>query len=194
MLALGMFTLGRVLSWAVTASTLVGAVAVILMMLQIVADVLLKNILSWPIPLTSVFVANYYMVIVAYIPLALTERMSRHISVELLFRHLSAQAQRWLGALVCLFAGTVAACIAWELWFEAMKKARVGSFIVEQSLAMPIWPSYFVLPIGFGLLAALLFYRVLVMVTGLSSGLGEEPMDAAPPEQQYADTDHRSGE
>jgi len=189
-----MFALGRVLSWAVTASTLVGAVAVILMMLQIVADVLLKNLISWPIPLTSVFVANYYMVIVAYMPLALTERLSRHISVELLFRHLSARWQRWLGALVCLFAGTVAAAIAWELWFEAMKKARVGSFIVEQSLAMPIWPTYFVLPIGFGLFAALLFYRVLVMVTGLASGLGEEPMDAAAPDQLAAGSERRSGE
>ncbi|MFC3226254.1 TRAP transporter small permease [Marinibaculum pumilum] len=172
-----MTLLGRILSWAVTASTMVGAVAVILMMLQIVADVLLKNILSWPLPLTSIFVANYYMVIAAYLPLALTEKLARHISVEILFRYLSARWQRWVGGTVCLFAGIVAAGIAWELWFEAMKRARAGTFIVEQSIVMPIWPTYFVLPVGFGLLALVLFYRFAGTVTGLAGGLGEVPLD-----------------
>lgn len=189
-----MLLLGRFLSWLVTASTVVGAVAVILMMLQIVADVLLKNIISWPIPLTSVFVANYYMVIVAYLPLALTERLSRHISVELVFRHLSAQWQRWWGAVVCLVTGIITAGIAWELWFEAMKKARVGSYIVEQSLSMPTWPSYFVLPVGFGLFTLILFYRVAILVTGMASGLGEEPLESAAPDQQYAGGEQRPAE
>ncbi len=172
-----MTALGRILAWLVTASTLVGAVAVVLMMLQIVADVASKNLLAWPLPLTSIFVANYYMVIAAFLPLALTEKLARHISVEVVFRHLSARWQAWLGGAVCLFGGIVAAAIAWELWFEAMKRARVGTFIVEQSIAMPIWPTYFVLPLGFGLLALVLFYRVLVLVTGLAGGLGEAPLD-----------------
>lgn len=176
-----MFVLGRLLSWLVTASTMVGAVAVILMMLQIVADVLLKNILSWPVPLTSIFVANYYMVIAAYLPIALTEKLSRHISVELLFRHFSARWQRWMGGAVCLFSGIVCAAIAWELWFEAMKRLRVGTFIVEQAIVMPIWPSYFVLPIGFGLLALVLFYRFAGAVTGLASGLGEAAFETDSP-------------
>lgn len=173
-----MIALGRMLSWLVTASTVVGAVAVILMMLQIVADVVLKNLVSWPLPLTSIFVANYYMVIAAFLPLALTEKLARHISVELLFRYFSARWQKWLGAVVCLFGGIVAAAIAWELWFEAMKRARVGTFIVEQSIAMPIWPTYFVLPLGFGMLALVLFYRVLVAVTGMAGGLGEAALDS----------------
>ena len=56
---------------------------------------------------------------------------------------------------------------------------RVGTFIVEQGISMPTWPSYFVLPIGFGLLALILFYRMVIIVSGLTSGLGEEPMEGA---------------
>ena len=174
-----MNVLGRILAGIVTVSTMVGAVALILMMLQIVVDVFLKNIISWPLPLTSIFVANYYMVIVAFLPLGLAEKLSRHISVELLFQYFSSRWQHWLGGCICLFAGIVSAGVAWQLWGEAMKRLRVGTFIVEQSISMPTWPSYFVLPIGFGLLALILFYRTVIIVTGLASGLGEEPLEGA---------------
>ncbi len=171
--------LGRIISSLVIASTMLGAVALILMMLQIVADVVFKNIFSWPLPLTSIFVANYYMVIVAFLPLALAEKLSRHISVELLFQHFSSTWKRWVGGCICLFAGVVSAGVAWQLWWEALKRFRAGTFIVEQSISMPTWPSYFVLPIGFGLLALVLFYRTGIVVTGFSSGLHEEPLDGA---------------
>lgn len=172
-----MFVFGRLIAVLVTAATAVGAVAILLMMLQIVADVLLKNILSWPLPLTSIFVAHYYLVIAAFLPLALAEKLSRHISVELVFQHLGAAWKRWIGTVVCLFAGVVVAGLAWELWVEAGKKARAATFIVEQSISMPTWPSYYVLPVGFGLMALVLLYRSLVMITGLASGLGEAPLE-----------------
>ena len=174
-----MNVLGRILAGLVTASTMVGAVALILMMLQIVTDVFVKNIFSWPLPLTSIFVANYYMVIIAFLPLALAEKLNRHISVELLFQHFSPNWQRWVSGCVCLFSGIVSACIAWQLWGEALKRWQVGTFIVEQSISMSTWPSYFVLPIGFSLFALVLFYRTGIIVTGLSSGLGEEPLEGA---------------
>ncbi len=130
-----MNVLGRILAGIVTVSTMVGAVALILMMLQIVVEVFLKNIISWPLPLTSIFVANYYMVIVAFLPLGLAEKLSRHISVELLFQYFSSRWQHWLGGCICLFAGIVSAGVAWQLWGEAMKRLRVGTFIVEQSIS-----------------------------------------------------------
>ena len=55
-----MTLIGRLLGWLIVAATFLGAAAVILMMLQIVADVALKNLISWPIPLTSILVANYW--------------------------------------------------------------------------------------------------------------------------------------
>ncbi|WP_137389677.1 TRAP transporter small permease [Rhodoligotrophos defluvii] len=166
--------LGRLLAGMVTAATVIGAVAVVLMMLQIVADVVVRVGLNWRLPITTIIVANYYMVIVTYLPLALAEKLNRNISVEILFNHLSARWQHALGAGVLLFSGAVSAGLAWQLWVEAMKKYRIGAFIVEHELSAPIWPSYFALPLGFGLLSLLLFYRFACSIAGLSSGLGEE--------------------
>lgn len=169
---------GRMIAVLVTASTILGAVALIVMMLQIVADIFLKNIFSWPLPLTSIFVANYYMVAVAFLPLAITEKLGKHISVELLFHHFSIHWQRWIGGMVCLFSCIVSTGLAWQLWGEAMKRFRVGTFIVEQSISMPTWPTYFALPIGFAILALVLLNRSITTFTGLSSSLGEVSLDA----------------
>lgn len=173
-----MTALGRVLAWIVAASTMIGAAAVVLMMLQIVADVLLKNIFAWPIPATSLIVSHYYMVIVAYLPVALSEKLNGHISVEVAFRHFSERWQKLVIGCVWLVSALVAGGIAHRLWFEALKKMAVEANVLESGIKIFIWPSYFVLPFGFGLLALILVYRFLCSATGLASGLGEVRYDA----------------
>jgi len=168
-----MYKTGRLLSWLVAASTMVGAVALVLMMLQIVFDVVLKNIIDRPIPATSVIVANYYMVVVAYLPIALCEKLDRHISVEIVFQYFSKRFARWLLGVIWLFSAIVAGGVTYQLWLEALKKYAVGAFVMEQGYVVPVWPGTFVLPIGFGLLALVLFYRFCLNVSGLASGLGE---------------------
>lgn len=166
-------TAQRILSLLVTVSTLVGAVALGAMMLHIVVDVFLKNLLLRPIPLTSKFVANYYIVSVAFFPLALAAKLDRHISVELLFNHLSGRWRIACGATSFLFSSVVCAGVSWHLWFEALKRAKSGTFVVEQSISFPIWPSYFFLPIGFGLLALVFLSNAVKSVRGEYS-YGEE--------------------
>lgn len=173
-----MHALGRLLAWIVAASTMVGAAAVVLMMLQIVADVVLKNLLSWPIPATSIVVSHYYMVIVAYLPVALAEKVNGHISVEIVFRHFSQRWQRFAIGCVWLVSAVVAGGIAHRLWFEAMGKLAVEANVLESGLKIFTWPSYFVLPFGFGLFCLVLLYRFACSVTGLASGLGEVAYDA----------------
>lgn len=173
-----MFALGRILSWAVAASIMIGAAAVVLMMLQIVADVLLKNIFAWPIPATSLIVSHYYMVIVAYIPLALSEKQNGHIAVEVLFRAFGERWKRLLIGIVWLVSAVVAGGIAHRLWFDAIMKFNVDANVLEAGLKVLIWPSFFVLPLGFGLFSLVLLYRFVISVTGLTSGLGETAFDA----------------
>lgn len=170
-----MAVVARLLSGLVTASAVVGAVAVILMMLQIVADVLVRGLFNWRLPLTTIIVANYYMIVVAYLPIALAETLNRNISVEILFNRFSPRWQHVMAAGTFLFSGIVCAGITWELWMEASRKARTGAFIVEHSVSVPIWPSYFVLPIGFGLLALVLFYRFASTLSGKPDRLSTEP-------------------
>lgn len=166
---------GRLIGFLVTASTVFGATAVLLMMFQIVIDVVLRNLFSISVMGTTTFVTSYYMLIVAYLPLALAERMDSHIAVEVVAQMLKERWRQWLLAATWAASSVVAGVIAYALWGEAMKAYSHGSFTFERSMPIPIWPGYFVLPIGFGLYALLLAYKLACAVTGTKENAGLGP-------------------
>ena len=63
-----MYRLGRWLSGLTDFTTLIGGLAIALMMLHITADVVLRFLFSSPPPGTITYVSNYYMVIAAFVP------------------------------------------------------------------------------------------------------------------------------
>ena len=172
-----MRSLGRILNRLSTLSAAIGGIAVILMMLQIVVDVLLKNLFTWPVPLTANLVTKWYMVAAAFLPLALTEILDRNVAVEVLFQHLTRRWKRILGGAVCLLSAGIAGLMVVPLWDEAMKRMAAGSFIVENGDRLSVWEAYFFLPVGFGLFALVLLYRTVILWTGAESGLDEVPID-----------------
>jgi len=79
----------------VAASTGVGAVILILMMIQVVADVIASNLFKSPIPANSVVVTNYYMVAVVFLPIALAELRDDNITVEIVYQMMSRKVKNW---------------------------------------------------------------------------------------------------
>lgn len=156
----------RLVGYLVTFSTLVGAAAVTLMMVQIILDVTLRNLFQLPVPGTTTFVTSYYMLIIAYLPLAVAERTDSHIAVEVASQLLGRKFQQWLLAFSWFVSAVVAGTIAYALWDEAVKAYGYGSFVIELNRSIPIWPGYFILPIGFGLYALVLAVRLACAVTG----------------------------
>jgi TRAP-type C4-dicarboxylate transport system permease small subunit len=66
----------------------------------------------------------------------------------------------------------------YQTWLDALDKMRVGTFMIELDYKIPIWASYFFLPVGFALVVAVLLYRIVATLTGARSGLGEASHDA----------------
>ena len=147
------------------------------MMLQVAADVVLKNLFAIRIPFTQALVTRWYMVGAAFLPLALTEILDRHIAVEVVYQPLPLGLRRALGGAVCLFAALVSGVAVPPLWEEAVKKMQAGAFVTENGSDIAIWGGYFFLPVGFALMTLVLAYRVLLLWTPMPSGLGEVPID-----------------
>jgi TRAP-type C4-dicarboxylate transport system permease small subunit len=172
-----MFAIGRLLGRSIDVASFVACIAVILMMTQITVDVAGKYLFNVPIPAT--IVSNYYMVVVAFLPLALAERRNEHISVELVTELLPRRTQRHLHSWVCLYSAIVLAFLAYAGWSEATTKHAIRAFIIEQGQRIPVWPSYYLLPIGCGLMSLMLLYRFLAYLFGTRSDLIEEPSPKA---------------
>ncbi|MEC9432116.1 MAG: TRAP transporter small permease [Pseudomonadota bacterium] len=179
--------IGRALRGAADLLALLGAVALVWMMVQVAADVALKNLVSLNAPFTQTLATKWAMVAAAFLPLALTEVLDRHISVEIAFQHFPPRARRIVGGAVCLYASVVTAALVWPMWTEALKRFAAGSFELEAGEAMITWPPFFFLPLGFGLFSAVLLHRAVVLWTGAESGMGETRIDAPASDLPRAD-------
>ncbi|WP_417722608.1 TRAP transporter small permease [Salipiger sp.] len=144
----------------------IAGLATILMMLHITADVALKHFAGFAPPGTIAIVSTYYMVIVAFLPLAMVERRDGHITVEVLADHFPpklATLSRFAGLLLSMVIFAVLTAGAWSV---AVEKYAIGAFIIEYGTPIPVWPSYFLLPLGTGLMTLVLGFRCLAMLTG----------------------------
>ena len=155
----------RILGRLIDAATLVGGIAVLLMILHITADVVAKYVFNAPLPGTIAIVSTYYMVAVVFIPLAFAERRSGHISVEVLTRLLPGRAQRGLSAVAAAYSALIFGLLAWRGFGEAMNKTAIGTFIIEQDTRIDTWPAFWLLPLGAGLMVAALVFKLLRYLT-----------------------------
>ncbi len=170
-----MTAIGRLLRRTTDLTMILGLIAVALMMFHITIDVVGKFVLGWPVPATIAMVSNYYMVVIAFLPIAYTETRNSHITVEVLTELFPLRAQLHLYSWSYLISATIYGMLTYRSWNEAVRAQETGSFIMEQSTKLLVWPSYYLLPAGCGLMTAVLIYRFVIYLTGGKSGLGEVP-------------------
>lgn len=170
-----MFALGRLLAKCTDLTLIVGLVAVGLMMLHITIDVAGKFIFNVPVPATIAMVSSYYMVVVAFLPIAFAETRNSHITVEVLTELFPMRIQKHLYSWSYVISALVYGLLTYRMWHEAVRAQGNGTFIMEQSTKLVTWPSYYLLPIGCGLMTLVLIYRFVLYMTGAKSGLGEVP-------------------
>ena len=151
--------LDRLVNQVTSGMALLGAIGVIAMLVHITAYVITRNLFSAPVPATVEIVSHYYMIAIAFLPVAWAERRGDMISVEIFAHLLTGRVGRVNDAFVGLLTGGVYLMLTYTTWLVAMREFHAHSFVVSLSIAIPIWPSYFILPVGFGLAAVVSIYR-----------------------------------
>tara|TARA_R110002020_G_scaffold184947_2_gene382361 strand:- start:73514 stop:74080 length:567 start_codon:yes stop_codon:yes gene_type:complete len=175
------FRVGRLLSRTLDATQVIAAILVLAMMLHVVLDVILKYAISSGFPATVEIVSNYYLVGLAFLPLALAEKQNSHISVEVVTSILPMPVQRALLVLAWILSIITYAVLAQQTFLDALEKQRIGAFIFSQGVRLFTWPCYFMLPIGFGLMVLALLYRIVALVLPDNDGLGAaDPLYTSP--------------
>lgn len=172
-----MRALGRTIKFLSNGLAALGAIAIVLMMIQIAIDVTLRNLFNLSVPMTATLVTKWYMVAVAFLPLGLAELIDRHICVDVVYQQFSLRWRRIVGGAVCLLSFIVVCIMVIPLWGEAVEKMELGSFELENGRHLSIWLPFFFLPVGFAVFGAILLYRVVVLWTGMESGMEEVPIE-----------------
>jgi TRAP-type C4-dicarboxylate transport system permease small subunit len=145
---------------------LLGSIGVMALLVHVTLDVASRNLFQQPIPATNEIVSRYYMVLIAFLPLAWVERNRSMVSVELLDMAMSPGMKRASDAAVALLATIIYAAIAWVTLAEALKSFATGSFVDVLGRRVPVWPTYFLPPLGFLLAALVTLLRAFTSARG----------------------------
>lgn len=152
--------ISRIRDTALSALAVIGAVAILALMVHIMSDVVLRNTINRPVPATYEIVTNYYMVALAFIPLAWLERTGGMVSVEVIDGLLGPRAIWLSDRLVALISTAIYGALAWVTFEASLRTWASGTFVLAQSIPIPTWPAYFLPPLGFALAALVTAMRV----------------------------------
>ena len=153
---------------------LVGAIGIIAMLIHVTVYVVMRHVASAPVPATIEIVSYYYMVTIAFLPLAWAERRGDMITVEVFEGMFPPTVRHWNAMIVALICVAAYSTLCYTTWIVAMREFRSGSFVMSLNVAMPTWPGYFVLPAGFGLAALVSLYRFFELLIDGRAG-SEKP-------------------
>ncbi len=142
-----------------------------LMVLHIVIDVLCRYAFNIALPGTIAFVSNYYMIAIIFLPLATAEIERRHIEVEVLTQALPSAFDAFLRLAGWLIAAVIFSMMSVESWKEASRAYSIGSFIIEHGYRIPVWISYYMLPVGFVAVAVVCLTRFVLALLSLKQGI-----------------------
>jgi len=148
---------------AVQAGGLLGGLAITLMMVHVTVDVVARKLFGAPLPGTLAIVTYYYMVLIAFAPLAAVERVRGHIGIGAIeFVPVLVRHQAWIS----LVTGFAMALLAWRGWVGAVRDWTIGAVQVQGNAVVPVWPARFLVPFGAGLMAIALFGRFVTYLRG----------------------------
>lgn len=169
-----MQAIGRLLSRITDFATVLGALGIALMMLHITLDVVLRFGFDYPLPGTISIVSYYYMVIAAFVPLAFAEQKGAHIAVEVLTERFPPWIQKHLAGWSYLISAVAFGLLTVRTWGEAVSKMHIGASVVQGETSIPLWQSYFFLPVGFGLMLLIVAHKFVAYLLSAETGLDTE--------------------
>lgn len=157
-------------------TTGVASLIVAIMMLHVSADVFARTVFNSPLIGTTEIVAAYYMVAIAFLPIAWISRQRGHIIVELFTAHLARRKLKALDAFAGLVTLVYVALFVWKLLETAVEKSHIREAWEAATGFVEVWPSRWIVPAGFGFMA---IYVLIQTVGDARDALGRKDHEPA---------------
>jgi TRAP-type C4-dicarboxylate transport system permease small subunit len=145
--------LNRLLDLIVDLCALLAGLAAVAMMLHVTADVAGRTLFNRPLKGTIEYVSFYDMVALSFLPLGWIARERGHIIVELFTGWMRDGPKRLLDAAVGAVTLVWCAIFAWKALEIALKKTAIHEARETGVGFLQIWPSRYVVVLGFALMA-----------------------------------------
>ncbi len=163
--------------WIGRISAVLASLVLLAMMLQIVVDVFMRTFLGAGFPATADLVSRYYMVAISFLPLAMTEIRRRHIEATIFTDRLTGLPRKIVALIGFAVALAVFVPMTWGTAENALRQTDRGAYVEVGTTVFQTWPSYWILPISFGLMSLVLVLRLVEVLTGRIELTAHDPLD-----------------
>ena len=161
-----MRTLDRLLERLERALLFIAVLAGAAMMFHVAVDVFSRTVLGRPLAGTSTIAARYYMVALAFLPLAFVSRSMGQIEVAVFTDKLRG-APRKVARLFALSLTLVyLGVLTWQAVVSAQRRTASGEFVDLQIAIVQVWPSRWLVPLGCGAILLHVFFRLWREILG----------------------------
>lgn len=150
--------------WIVLIAQILGAVAVVVLMIQVSLNGVLRRIAGVQLPGTLEMTEWWYMPVIACTGIAIAAVHNEHFYVDLVFDRLSPIGRRVLAIFATVVALALTVAITWFSFLQALKEADIGRY--EPVTGLVVWPLYFLVPLAFAAYSAVLIANLLRFIAG----------------------------
>lgn len=139
----------------------VGCLGMVLTLAHVSVDVFCRYVLDVPLGGTLEWVAGYYMVAIALLPLGYVALVDGHIMVDLFTRGLGERPRARIDAVVAALGFAFLAVVAWRGLLEAVRNTVEQEAWETAAGVILMWPSRWMVPVGFAGMAAVFLLRAV---------------------------------
>lgn len=164
-------------TWITRATIWIGGTVLVLMVVQIMLDVFMRQLAGVAFPATAELVAKYYMVAVSFLPVAYTEVKRRQVEATLFTDMMPGRLRMPVLFFGFVLSFGIYALLTYGTASEAIRQTRQGAYVEAGTMDFYTWPSYWILPISFGLMTILLALRLVSMARGQFVDKPHDPVE-----------------
>lgn len=145
-----------------------------LMMLHVTVDVAARTLFNSPLPGTGEITATYYMIAVAFLPLAWVTLRDEHVTADIFVGNLPAAARNVIATVADLLVIAYVGAFVWQSWLSAMARTNRGEVWEILGGYLPVWPTRWLLPVAGAAMVLVMVFRLLARLTHHRIETGEE--------------------
>ncbi|WP_083194916.1 TRAP transporter small permease [Pararhodobacter sp. CCB-MM2] len=160
-----MKALHRLVSRLADALFALSLIAGVLMMAHVTLDVASRTLFNHPLPGTGEITASYYMIAVAFLPLAWVTLRDEHVTADIFVSALPRAARFVIGVLTDLLIIAYVSAFVWQTWLSAMSRTSRGEVWEILGGFLPVWPMRWVLPVAGAAMVLTMIFRLLARLT-----------------------------
>ena len=161
----------RVIEQVSIVSGWLSGVGIYAMTAIVFVDVLLRYFLGSPTMVADT-ISVYSMLFITFVGAAMTTKLGKHVSVDLVFRRFPPKVKLWVQATTNLLATAVLVVVTWST-VEWVIYTYNSGYVSAGTMEEPMWIPLACIPIGFVLWTLQYVVESLKAVTALRTHLAE---------------------